>query len=62
MAKNDGSVIIDTRMDTGGFEKGMSETKGKINSLSNAVSKLGSSIKNAFGGNLLLYLWPRIFS
>lgn len=51
MAKNDGSVIIDTRMDTGGFEKGMSETKGKINSLSNAVSKLGSSIKNAFGGN-----------
>lgn len=51
MAKSDGSVIIDTRMDTGGFEKGMSETKGKINSLSNAVSKLGSSIKNAFGGN-----------
>lgn len=48
MAKNDGSVIIDTRMDTGGFEKGVKTMQSRVNGLTGAVNKLGVAIGAAF--------------
>lgn len=47
MAKSDGTVYIDTRIDTGGFGKGMSDVKHKVSAVSNSVNKLGNSIKNS---------------
>ena len=54
MAKNDGSVIIDTRMDTGGFEKGVKSMKSQVNGLTNAVNKLGVAIGAAFAVKKLI--------
>lgn len=48
MARSDGSVIIDTRMNTDGFGKGVKTMKGQINGLSGAVGKLGGVIAAAF--------------
>ena len=48
MAKSDGSVIIDTRMDTSGFEKGVKTMQSRVNGLTGAVSKLGVAIVAAF--------------
>lgn len=48
MAKNDGSVIIDTRMDTGGFGKGVKTMQSRVNGLTGAVNKLGVAIGAAF--------------
>ena len=48
MAKSDGSVIIDTRMDTGGFGKGVKSMKNQVNGLTSAVNKLGVAIGTAF--------------
>lgn len=48
MARSDGSVIIDTRMNTDGFGKGVKSMKGQINGLSGAVGKLGGVIAAAF--------------
>lgn len=46
--KSDGSVIIDTRMNTDGFGKGVKTMKGQINGLSGAVGKLGAVIATVF--------------
>ena len=54
MAKSDGSVIIDTRMDTGGFGKGVKSMKGQVNGLAGAVSKLGVAIGAAFAVKKLI--------
>lgn len=48
MAKSDGSVIIDTRMDTGGFGKGVKTMQSRVNGLTGAVNKLGVAIGAAF--------------
>ena len=48
MAKSDGSVIIDTRMDTSGFGKGIADAKQKVSSFSGSLNKLGNTIKNTF--------------
>lgn len=48
MARSDGSVIIDTRMNTDGFGTGVKSMKGQIKGLSGAVGKLGGVISAAF--------------
>lgn len=44
----DGSVIIDTRMDTSGVQNGVSAIKQSFNSLGSAVKKIGLLIGGAF--------------
>ena len=44
----DGSVIIDTRLDTTGVQKGVSAIKQSFNSLGSAVKKIGLLIGGAF--------------
>lgn len=44
----DGSVIIDTRMDTSGVQNGVSEIKKSFNGLGSAVKKIGLLIGGAF--------------
>lgn len=46
--KSDGSVIIDTRIDTSGFSKGMADAKQKVSAFSGSLNKLGNTIKNTF--------------
>lgn len=41
MAKSDGSVIIDTRMNTSGFQTGVADMKKGFGGLSSALSKIG---------------------
>ena len=61
--KSDGTVYIDTRIDTSGIDKGLSTTKSKINTVVGSLNKLGNSIKKAFSakemsrgsGSKLLY-------
>lgn len=48
MAKSDGSVIVDTRMDTKGFGKGVHSMQQKVGGLTSAVGKLGLAIGAAF--------------
>lgn len=44
----DGSIIIDTRIDTGGVSKGMNAVKAGITRISAQVSKMGDSAKSSF--------------
>lgn len=46
--KSDGTVYIDTKMDTKGISKGVSETARKVSSLGSSIKSLGDKIKNAF--------------
>ena len=46
--KSDGSVIINTKVETSGFDKGIDNAKKKLSSFSNSLNKLGSTIKNTF--------------
>ena len=46
--KSDGTVYIDTQIDTSGIGKGVEDTKSKLNSVSNSVKKFGDSVKKAF--------------
>ena len=48
--KSDGTVYIDTRIDTSGIDQGLSTTKSKINTVVGSLNKLGNSIKKAFSG------------
>lgn len=41
----DGSIIIDTRIDTGGVSKGMNAVKAGMTRISAKVSKMGDSAK-----------------
>lgn len=54
MAKSDGSVIIDTRMDTVGFGKGVKSMKSQMSGLTSAIGKLGAAIGLAFGVKALV--------
>lgn len=44
----DGSIIIDTRIDTGGVAKGMNAVKAGMTRISAQVSKMGDSAKSSF--------------
>lgn len=44
----DGSIIIDTRIDTGGVSKGMNAVKVGMTRISAQVSKMGDSAKSSF--------------
>ena len=46
--KSDGSVYIDTLVDTSGFDKGVKSIKNQMGGLGSAVSKLGGIIAAAF--------------
>ena len=48
IARADGSVIINTKLNTAGFGKGASNLKGQFASLSSFVGKLGAAIGVAF--------------
>ncbi len=54
MAKSDGSIIIDTRVDADGFGKGVKSMKSQIGGLTSAVGKLGAAIGLAFGVKALV--------
>lgn len=54
MARSDGSVIIDTRMNTKGFGDGVKSMKGKIGGLMGSVGKLGAAIGLAFSVKKLI--------
>lgn len=45
---SDGSVILSTKVDTSGINKGMSQMQGKATSLTKTFSKLGAAIASAF--------------
>lgn len=44
----DGSIIIDTRIDTGGVSKGLNAVKAGMTRISAQVSKMGDSAKSSF--------------
>ncbi len=46
--KSDGSVIIDTKIDTSEFSKGMADAKQKVSAFSSSLNKLGNTIKSTF--------------
>lgn len=48
MSRSDGSVIIDTKLNTEGFSKGASNLKSQFSSLTSSVGKLGAAIGVAF--------------
>ncbi len=50
----DGSVIIDTRMDTSGVQNGVSAIKQSFNGLGSAVKKIGLLIGGAFAAGKLV--------
>lgn len=50
----DGSIIIDTRLDTSGIDNGVARIKQSFNGLGNAVKKLGILIGSAFAVGKLI--------
>lgn len=48
ITNSDGSIILSTKVDTSGLNKGMSQMQGKASSLTKAFSKLGAAIASAF--------------
>lgn len=48
MVKADGSIIIDTRLDTKGFESGTNRVKQKMGGLMDTAKRLGATIAAAF--------------
>ena len=54
LGKSDGSVIIDTNMDTSGFGKGVNTMKKQVGGLTSAVGKLGLAISAAFAVGKLI--------
>lgn len=54
MAKNDGSIIINTLIDSKGFGSGIKSMKKQMNGLTGAVGKLGAAIGLAFGVKALV--------
>lgn len=54
MTRSDGTVIIDTLIDTNGFEKGSVKLKSQFGSLSKATGKLGGAIAAAFSVQAVL--------
>ena len=54
LGKSDGSVIIDTNMDTSGFGKGVNTMKKQVGGLTSAFGKLGLAISAAFAVGKLI--------
>ena len=48
IANSDGSIVLSTKVDTSGINKGMSQMQGKAASLTKTFSKLGAAIASAF--------------
>ena len=48
--KSDGTVYIDTKIDTSGIDNGVNETKSKLNSVSNSVKRFDDNLRKAFSG------------
>lgn len=48
IANSDGSIILSTKVDTSGINKGMSQMQGKAAELTKTFSKLGAAIASAF--------------
>ena len=48
-AKSDGSIIIDTELDTSGFEKGSNKLKSAMNSLQSSLSRVVSDMSTVPG-------------
>ena len=48
--KSDGTVYIDTKIDTSGIGRGINETKSKLNSVSDSVKRFGDNLRKAFSG------------
>ena len=48
IANADGSIILSTKVDTSGINKGMSQIQGKATGLTKTISKLGAAIASAF--------------
>lgn len=48
VANADGSIILSTKVDTSGINKGMSQIQGKATGLTKTISKLGAAIASAF--------------
>lgn len=46
--KSDGTVYIDTKIDTSGIGRGIENVKNKISSVTNSVKKFGESIRKSF--------------
>ena len=47
----DGSIIVDTDIDSSGFKSGSAEMKSAINSLTNQINRLGPTFQKAMSGN-----------
>lgn len=50
MKKSDGTVYIDTKIDTSGVDSGVDNVKRKINSVSSSVKKMGEDLKRSLSG------------
>ena len=48
IANSDGSIILSTKVDTSGINKGMSQMQSKATSLTKTLSKLGAAVASAF--------------
>ncbi len=48
--KSDGTVYIDTKIDTSGIDNGVNETKSKLNSVSDSVKRFDDNLRKAFSG------------
>lgn len=48
ITNSDGSIILSTKVDTSGINKGMSQMQGKATNLTKTFSKLGAAIASAF--------------
>lgn len=48
--KSDGTVYIDTRIDTSGINRGVEDAKRSINSASESVKKFGHTLQKSFSG------------
>lgn len=48
--KSDGTVYIDTKIDTSGIGKGVEETKRKLNAVTESVKRFGDNVKKSFEG------------
>lgn len=52
--KKDGTVIIDTRVDTKGFNKGVGNMQKSVTGLIGSISKIGAAVGLAFGVKALI--------
>lgn len=52
--KKDGTVIIDTRVDTKGFNKGVGNMQKSVSGLIGSISKIGAAVGLAFGVKALV--------